>query len=101
MSLESESGNDRRQRLLLLQALESIRRREVRALGPLPRRGRRYPVAPADQLPTPVKTRSTIIAEADAADRALTEMFADGKMRGPRYRKLDSAMGCKTISTRR
>src|SRR4029453_7613142 len=74
---------------VLQQALALLRRREARVLGPLPRQGQRYPVASSDQLPrtTLVKSIATINAEADAADRARPEMFADGKMRVPRHRR--------------
>jgi hypothetical protein len=90
---ESEPTSDparlARQRDTLAQALDLIRRRELRVLGALPRRRWRRPVASGDPLPrtTLVKTTSTINAEADAGDRALMEMFADGKMRGPSYRR--------------
>jgi hypothetical protein len=74
---------------MLAQARDLIRRRELRVLGALPRRRWRRPVASSDPLPrtTLVKTIPTINAEADAAFRALAEMFSDPKMRGRHYRR--------------
>jgi hypothetical protein len=84
-----DAARSARQRNVLAQAIDLIRRRELRVLGALPRRGWRRPVASSDPPPrtTLVKTTSTINAEADAAFRALAEMFSDPKMRSPRYHR--------------
>jgi hypothetical protein len=71
---------------VLQQALELIRRRELRVLGPLPRQRRRRP-AVGDQQMTLVKSSNETITKADASARALLKLLGDPKTRPPRYRR--------------